>query len=483
MRKVDYVTLITLLLTGSLALPSPPENTVIIGFKEQTDPSKLTIPDHLMLERSITHNLLLSQGTPVKPTTYPYRITCSSREEAQELLQSLSQNPLIKYAEKSCPGQLKEITPNDTNFSQQWQHQIISSPAAWQITTGSPEITVAILDTGITNNLTEFNNRLVPGFDFVNNDNNPADDMGHGTRVTAVGFANGNDNFGTAGVDWNCRIMPIKIAGSDGNLNDFDVADGVNFAVNNGARVINLSLGFNGFSQTLMNAIDNAISNGCIVIAAASEGNQNGLSFPASLPQVIAVGATDSNDAKHTTSGISSSMDIVAPGRSIRTTNTDGSLTSRSGTSYSAPIASAAASLLLSVNPSLNQSQIEIILSASADDQVGSPSDPAGFDSTFGHGRLNIHAALLLLQGHMEGLSSFYQNGATTQTLSWIAPPNASSKQPYQFEYSNGLDGWTSFSSNPTLTFLPDNRVSWTDTGSLTSPPTQKRFYRFRLVR
>ncbi len=473
---------ITIFISILLALPACAKVTVLIGFKDKADPIKLNLPAQFSLTSSKTPKLLIARGIKVSPTDYPYSINCESKKEALHLLQILKSNPLVQYAEISTTGKVKGLNPNDPQLFFQWHHPIIATPDAWETTTGSPNITVAIIDTGINANLTEFNNRIVPGYDFANDDNDPSDDSGHGTRVAAIGFASGNNGFGTAGIDWQCRIMPIKVADASGALNDLDVADGINFAVSNGANVINLSLGLNGVSQTMTNAINNAIDNGCIVIAAASSGNQDGLSFPASLPQVIAVGATDSNELKHDTSGVSSALDLVAPGKSVWTTNANGSITSRSGTSYSTPIVSGTATLLLALDPSLTQSQVENILRASADDQVGNAADTLGFDTTYGHGRLNVHSAVLLLGGIIQGPTVSFATGSNFPTLTWKAPANTTNKKPYTFEYSNDLKLWTSFSSHPSLNALTNGTVSYTDNGSLTAPLGTSRFYRYKIT-
>ncbi len=302
--------------------------------------------------------------------------------------------------------QVNSAMPTDPRYGSQWHHGIISSEAAWNITQGTTSILVGVLDSGINAFLPEFAGRLVGGYDFVNNDFDPADDDGHGTWVTAVIAANANNGVHGTGVDWNCRIMPLKIFNEEGVGFVTDVAAATDFGTVSGVRVLNYSGGGPGYSFTMESAVNRAIANGVVFVT--STGNDNSLvEYPGRLTQTIAVGATNINDFVTFFSNFGTQIDLVAPGEDIVTTNQTGGISTVSGTSFSTPLVAATAALMLSINPNLNQTSIESMLRQSADDQVGGSLDTPGFDIYYGHGRLNVDRAVRM------ALDSFLTNTAS----------------------------------------------------------------------
>lgn len=321
----------------------------------------------------------------------------------EECLERLRRHPLLEYAEADGMGSGGEVTPNDPSFALQWHHQNAARPgadihsaAAWNITTGSTNVTVAVLDTGLNQGLQEFVGRLVPGFDFANDDSDPSDDHGHGTAVAGTLCANANNAALVAGVDWQCRLMPIKVLNKD----DYGLyswwAQGIDFAVSNGAKVINLSAGGSGTSATLLRAITNAIAAGCIFVTITHNDGTNTIRFPGNVPQAITVGATDRSDRRAGFSNYGPELDLVAPGLDIYTVSRSGNVEPWWGTSFSAPLVSGVCSLLASIRPNLTQEEALALLTQGADDQVGDADDTAGFDIHYGWGRLNAFRSLQL---------------------------------------------------------------------------------------
>ncbi len=329
---------------------------------------------------------------------------------------------LFSYVEPNYIGKghgFLQTTPNDPFYlGNQWSHNNngtfplspsiidadIDTDLAWDITQGNPNLIVAILDTGLKLNHPEFSGRIVPGYDFVNNDFDPTDDNGHGTNVTGIALAKGNNSVGYAGVNWNSKIMTCKVL-DNANLGFYSWwADAIYFAVDNGAKVINLSAGGSSISTLLENAVNYAYNNNVSIVV--STGNQNSaIQYPAKYVNAIAVGSTNSNDKRSnpffwsTTSGsnFGPELDFVAPGNYIyglsHTSNTNYDVY-WGGTSQAAPHVTGLISLLLSINPSLTVNQIRLILQQSSQDLVGDSFDTVGWDKYYGFGRINAFNAI-----------------------------------------------------------------------------------------
>ncbi|MEY8848876.1 S8 family serine peptidase [Psychroserpens sp. XS_ASV72] len=303
----------------------------------------------------------------------------------------------------------------------------IDMDLAWDITTGDPNLIVAILDSGMRMSHPEVSTRIwvnsseivdgndsdnnnyvddiYGGWDFANDDNNPTDDHGHGTNVGGIAVATGNNGIGYAGVNWNSQIMVIKIL--DENNSGFYswMGDGIYYAVDNGADVMNMSVGGNSPSSFLLDAVDYAYANDVALVVSTGNGD-TALQYPSRYANSIAVGSTNPDDSRTSpffwspTSGSNygPEIDLVAPGNYIyglshtSDTNYNGYW---GGTSQAAPHVAGVISLMLSVNPNLSVDQINAILIQTSEDQVGDPiEDTPGFDNYHGYGRLNAHLAL-----------------------------------------------------------------------------------------
>jgi thermitase len=413
--------------------------------------------------------------------------------KATDVIESLRQNPFIEYAEPdyiATAAGSDAVIPTDPDFPLQWHHHNpgsgerpipadIQSVRAWAIARGSSNVVVAVLDTGCNGHLAEFSGRMIPGYDFVNRDSDPSDDNGHGTEVAGVLGANGDNGLLVAGVDWHCKIMPVKVLASDKSGLFSTLADGIDWAVAQGAHVISLSAGGTQSNLTLSNAVMRAISHG-VVFVAAVHNDGGSIRFPARMPGVIAVGATTALDRRASFSNFGPELSLVAPGTNIYTVGRFGLRQVSWGTSMSAPQVAGAAALLLSIRPELNPEQVRELLCAGADDQVGlTTQDTPGFDTHHGFGRLNLHASLLLAGAGLEITreTNFVQ-------LSWRAPANSEVKRPFEIQFAGRPDGpWQPLSDSPRMTFS-EGRGSWVDDGSETgSPPALEmpRFYRLRI--
>lgn len=306
---------------------------------------------------------------------------------------------------------------------------------AWDIEKGDSSIIVAVLDAGLRLNHPEFQGRLwnnkleivngkdddgngyiddIYGWNFAYEDNNPTDDQGHGTNVTGIIGANPDNGIGYAGVDWRCKIMVGKILNNQNSGSYLWFAEGIYYAVDNGARVINMSVGGSGNSKALEDAVNYAYENGVIIVACMMNENNIVTYYPAGYKNTIAVGSTDPNDERSSpfpwraTSGSNygQHIDVVAPGNYIYglSYNSDNNYnTYWSGTSQATPLVAGICSLLLSQDPDRNPDEIRAILRETAEDRVGrSNEDTPGFDIYHGYGRVNAYRALTYSKSEVE---------------------------------------------------------------------------------
>jgi len=273
----------------------------------------------------------------------------------------------------------------DPAFGNSWALPKIQALTAWDIATGDG-VTIAILDSGVDSTHPDLAANMLPGWNAYDNNTDTSDVYGHGTKVAGTAAAVANNGAGSSGVAWNARILPVRISMPDGRAYLSDMAKGIRWAADNGARVANISYG-GAESLTVQSAANYMRSKGGVVVMSA--GNTGGLNnFPASNAVIVA-SATDSKDARASWSSYGPYVDVAAPGVSIYTTLRGGGYGYVSGTSFSSPIVAAAAALLFSINPDLAPADIDQMLTATAQD-IGS----AGYDQYYGHGRINAANAV-----------------------------------------------------------------------------------------
>jgi thermitase len=230
-----------------------------------------------------------------------------------------------------------QSSANDPFYAEQWSLSAIGVASAWQeLPAGSPQITIAVIDSGICSNHPDLAGRILPGHDYIDGDDTPEDEFGHGCAMSGVIAANINNELGIAGVAPNTQIMPLRVLDGNGIGSYSDVAAALVYAVDNGAEIISLSLGGVNPSSVLENAVDYADARGVVVIAAAGNSGSEGALYPAAYPPVIAVGSLDINLARSDFSNYGAEIDVYAPGRDMLTTDLGGGYTYRSGTSLSA---------------------------------------------------------------------------------------------------------------------------------------------------
>ncbi|WP_306210025.1 S8 family serine peptidase [Actinoplanes sp. RD1] len=304
--------------------------------------------------------------------------------EASEAADALRADPAVAYVEPDHVARMSVITPRDPYYGSQWGVTKTGVNQAWETTRGSSGTVVAVVDTGVSA-VPDLAGRLLPGHDFVNNDDDASDDQGHGTMAAGVVAAAGNNTTGIAGVCWTCRILPVKVLGSDG-FGDYSViAEGIRWAADHGADIINLSLGGGSASQLFTDAVNYATGKGALVIAAAGNDGVATPHYPAAVPAALAVAGSDQNDKRYKWSNYGSSwVDIAAPGCNPAQART-GAVGEFCGTSSATPFVSGVAALLRSTSPTPSAEAIRTALTSTAD------ALPGGWA---GAGRIDAAAAL-----------------------------------------------------------------------------------------
>ena len=353
------------------------------------------------------------------------------------IIQDYSSCPDVEYAEPNYHVQLCGF-PNDNDFDKQWnlhnsgqtggtEDADIDAPEAWDSETGDSDIIIAILDLGVDYTHPDLVDNLwinedeipdneedddengyvddIMGWDFGNEDNDPKDEYGHGTLCTGVAGAVTDNGIGIAGVGWDCKIMPLIVLGPHGGVTG--ILNGIEYAVDNGARVISMSFTTTTHMQVLEDTINYAASEGVISVAAAGNSGETEERYPAAQDNVIAVAGTNHNDEKmnffdeHYEEWIISNygdwVDVAAPAVNIYSTmptyhvsmNDDGyqqDYDYGTGSSYACPLVAGIAGLILSKNPHLSPEEVKTIICDNVDSYVS--------DVYIGTGRVNANKAL-----------------------------------------------------------------------------------------
>ena len=403
--------------------PGLPTDRIIVKYKSNmqafSSPEQVSQMERVSNAAGMTLEYMRTMSGDSHVLQLPERMPV---EQVQEISEQLMLLPEVEYAEPDLIL-THGLVPNDPFYGSQWHYfdtYGINAPAAWDLTTGSSNVVMAVIDTGITNHA-DLSGRTVPGYDFISDvlmandgngrDNNPsdpgdwvtlADSSGyfagcpvsdsswHGTHVAGTMGAASNNGTGVAGVNWNSRILPVRVLGKCGGYTS-DIADGMRWAAGlpvsgvpnnpNPAKVLNLSLGgFGACGTTYQNAINSIVSAGSVVVISAGNSNADASNYrPANCSGVITVAATSAAGSRAYYSNYGSTVEISAPGGDfssdtgvLSTLNTGTTVPvadtyeSYQGTSMAAPHLSGVVSLMFSLNPHLTPSQVLQILQSTA---------------------------------------------------------------------------------------------------------------------
>lgn len=401
--------LLTLILEPGHAASGPSPfvpGEVLVRFRSEVSPGM--IPALVAGHRT--------QIEEIAPRFHLWRLRVEPGSE-QAMVRAWSALSQVLYAEPNYWAWAMADPPDDTYYHLQWNLDRVRAPAAWEITQGDPSMPIAIIDTGIDlshpdlvdklwinpgetpgNGVDDDGNGYVDdlhGYDFINADGDPVDDYGHGTHVAGIAAATTHNGLGVASMAPANPLMALKVLGSDGEGDYAGIIQAIDYALGEGAKVMNLSLAGTEHSPALQDAVQAATAAGAILVAAAGndQTGTNPLFYPAAYTEVLAIGATDSNDRIAPFSAHHPYVDVVAPGLSVYSTHwrqSSGSTYAYMlGTSMAAPHAAGLAALLLAADPSLTVEGIEERIVGSAED-LGAP----GWDAYYGWGRIDAHSAL-----------------------------------------------------------------------------------------
>jgi serine protease len=367
-----------------------------------------------------------------------FLVTLEPGLSVPEAVERYSRMPEVEYAEPNGLVRHSEgatLKPDDAFYRFQWNFTQMNAERTWGIQRGKPSVAVAVLDSGVAyedyvdprtgqsfRKAPDWGDtKFLPGYDFVNGDDHPNDDEYHGTHVASTIAEATNNGTGVAGLAFGCTIMPVKVLDEDGEGTFFDVAEGIDYAVEYAeggekpVKVINLSLGSEGTSQTVRSAIERAWAAGVLTVAAAGNSGKNLVEFPANLPNVIAVGALDARKERASYSNTGAELDFVAPGGDCdRDDNADGygdcvfqqmpddryleigrhdvfCYCGLDGTSMATPHVAAAAALLFSQGFT-DPAAVRAALEETAERLGGAPA--GGRNDNYGHGLVLPAAAL-----------------------------------------------------------------------------------------
>ena len=428
------------ILMGAFAANDYAPGHLIIGVKKEvrhTAPSKGSTLLHIeaidMLNAQYHCTAIKTIMRPGKGYGAIYLLEFDGIPDMKNLQAAYMGTGLLRYAEPDYIATLGGTAPNDTLFNQQWalnndgSFSVATATAgadidmlrAWDIEDGDTSVIMAVVDAGLKTDHPEFADRLwvntgeIPGND-IDDDNNGyiddingwnmvsdtnylADDNGHGTHVTGIIAANGNNTAGYAGVDRHCKLMVCKAADAQGQLDYSWFVEGIVYAIENGAHIINISAGGYMAAAVFADVTQYAYDNDVTIVAAMGNHHTNQAWYPAACAHVIAVGATDPSDKVASFSNYGTHIAIVAPGEFIYSAShlyDTAYSVMVSGTSQATPHVAGVAALLLAQDKTRKPDDIRRLIETNAEDMVGDSKDEPGWDKYYGHGRLNAYRAL-----------------------------------------------------------------------------------------
>ncbi|MGW6201814.1 S8 family serine peptidase [Kribbella sp. NPDC055110] len=336
------------------------------------------------------------KGKPDVPVTSDV-VTVTADLPAPDLLKKVKADPSVELASLNYIRRAS-ATPGDLYYANYQKYlPTVRVNQAWDLSKTAGTQTIGVLDTGVDAGHPDLAGHLLPGYNTFNTALAPNDGDGHGTAVTGIIAAGTGNSIGIAGVAWNAKVRPVKVLDDKGEGSDANVINGLNWAVKNGVRVVNMSLGSAGDNPILHQAIQNAVAKGVVLVAAAGNTGSSEPNYPAAYPEVLSVGATNWYGAKTDFSTWGDSVDIAAPGFNLTTTapraktpsGFDPYYRGLSGTSFSSPIVAGVAALVRNKWPTFTPAQVMARLKTTARD-----AGPRGIDPYYGAGILDAYSAL-----------------------------------------------------------------------------------------
>nr|BAA10958.1 serine protease halolysin R4 [Haloferax mediterranei ATCC 33500] len=329
--------------------PGPKKDEILVGVTSTADSPRKAVADAVPGNAEIVHeNETLSYAAVKFPSKAP-------KQARENFISAITKRDEVKYAEKNATHEAL-YTANDPKYGSQYAPQQVNADSAWDTTLGSSSVKIAVVDQGVKYDHPDLSSQFGSnkGRDFVDNDGDPYPDLlsdeYHGTHVAGIAAGTTDNNEGIGGIS-NSTLLSGRALSESGSGSTSDIADAIEWAADQGADVINLSLGVGGYSSTMKNAVSYATQQGSLVVAAAGNDGRQSVSYPAAYSECVAVSALDPDETLASYSNYGSEIDLAAPGTNVLscwTTSTE--YNEISGTSMATPVVSGVAGLALAVH-------------------------------------------------------------------------------------------------------------------------------------
>ncbi len=375
--------------------PVAPSSAAVVAAVASS-PSSKAVPGQLLVryrdgvQAAAVDALEKSHGAARKAEIRALRLHVVSVPTGDEdaIALALGSDARVEIVERDFAVTSTGTTPNDYWWPNEWSEVKTRTNLAWDMTQGSSSIVIASLDTGVDLTQPDLQAKLVAGYNVLNGSSDATDDNGHGTWAAGVAAAASNNSIGVASYCWRCSLMPVKVLGADGTGTTANVASGIIWATDHGARVISMSLSGTTGTSALQSAVYYAHSRGVVLVAAAGNSGTTTQTYPAAYPEVLGVAGSDPNDALYAWSTYGAWVKLAAPGCNY-TTGRSGWFGSFCGTSAAAPAIAGIAGLALSHAGAATNTAVEAALESTA----------VKISAPVAYGRVDAYAALLALGG------------------------------------------------------------------------------------
>lgn len=353
--------------TASTTSAGAEDGVPLSSTRPEYDPQRIAVTVKRGASRREVEAAFARAGVELEesiPAIHAYLLRVAPERQAQAV-ESLRASPVVARAGPDVVAHALDTTPNDSQWPDQEGLRVIGLPRAWDTSRGSSRLVVAVVDTGVDPGQPDLRGALVPGVNLVDPSAAPLDDHGHGTSVAGIVAARSDNGQGMAGVCWFCVVMPVKVLDAGGTGDDTRIAAGIVWAVDHGARVVNLSLGGPGSSPELAAALAYAASKGAVTVAAAGNSGSTVPFYPAADSTALSVAATTTTDRAYPWSNYGSWVDVAAPGCNIAPAR-GGGYGRFCGTSSATPIVAGLAALALSQHPGTSPAELRSAIEHSA---------------------------------------------------------------------------------------------------------------------
>jgi subtilisin family serine protease len=351
------------------APPSPFATAPVASTSSVTryDPRRLAVTFARGSSRKTIATVLARAHAQIEraiPALRAYMVGVAPARRARALA-VLQESPAVASAGREVLAGLLDTNPDDAAWPEQSGLRLVGFPKAWDVTHGSKSTVVAVLDTGVDARQPDLRGALVPGYDFVDSDADPADGHGHGTAVAGIIAARADNHEGVAGICWSCSVMPVRVLDAHGSGDETVIAAGLVWAVDHGARVVNLSLGAPETTPQLTAAIAYAVDHNTVVVAAAGNNGSAIPFYPAADPKAIGVAGTTATDQLYPWSNFGTWVGVAAPGCNIAPALAGG-YGPFCGTSSATPVVAGLVALTVSLDSAASPGDVRQALTETA---------------------------------------------------------------------------------------------------------------------